>query len=226
MFINDNVAENNLPLNIDSRLWKILLNNGCPKSFGPHEVILLQDQLNEGLVCITKGKIKSSIIYSDGSEKILSLHSAPTLVGEATAFDEGINICNVTALTNVEGTCLSHSAMQKIVFEHPEITGYLISSIASKLHLLALQVKDLSRYNIEQRISRVLCNFQEYGFCINSSDTDYITITHEELANFVSTRRPGVTTCLNNFAQKGLLEIKRGKIRILDHESLKIIAES
>jgi CRP-like cAMP-binding protein len=91
------------------------------RTFGIGKTILNQDEPNIGLICIVKGKVKSSIIFPDGTEKIIGLFDAPALFGEAACIDAGPNVCNVTTLTNVDAVCIRPLEVHKIIIKHPEI---------------------------------------------------------------------------------------------------------
>lgn len=52
------------------------------------------------------------------------------------------------------------------------------------------------------------------------SDTEHLTITHERLAVLLGLRRSGVTVCAGRLHVGGLIDYRRGEIRILDREGL------
>jgi CRP-like cAMP-binding protein len=73
---------------------------------------------------------------------------------------------------------------------------------------MALQAEDLAAHNISSRLARMLLNFKQYGVFTYQEDERCLLITHEELSSFVGTTRPNVTAFLNDFARKGMIEIK------------------
>lgn len=223
--VNNNKLNDLNPLYIDNKHWDLLINTGYPKIFGAGETLLYQDQPNTGMICMLKGKIKTCITFDSGAEKIFGIFDAPALLGEAATFDGRANVCNAIALIKVEAICIPPLKLKALVMQHPEITQTIIRSIANKLRSIANQVESLSGYNIEQRIARMLCNFKEYGFFVNSCCTDCLQLTHEELAGFVGASRPNVTASLGELAHLGLIEMQRGKIRIIDYARLKQMSE-
>ena len=48
-----------------------------------------------------------------------------------------------------------------------------------------------------------------------------LVMTHEEIARLIGSAREVVTKVLKYLAQEGVVELKRGKIEILDKEKLK-----
>ena len=54
--------------------------------------------------------------------------------------------------------------------------------------------------------------------------TDELEITHEFLSMMLSVRRPGVTVALSLLQTRGVLNVKRGIILIIDRQGLEKIA--
>ena len=82
-----------------------------------------------------------------------------------------------------------------------------------------MQTENLSGMNISVRTSRTLLNIQHYGKFGNEWG-EKVYITHQELASLVGSTRSNITTILNELARKGMIQIKRGEIIILDREKL------
>lgn len=71
---------------------------------------------------------------------------------------------------------------------------------------------------IEQRMARWLL------LCRERTETDTLHLTHEFLAMMLGSRRSTVTAMAGSFQGLGLIQYKRGKIKILDREGLEDIA--
>ena len=70
------------------------------------------------------------------------------------------------------------------------------------------------RSKIEQRLARWLCMAHD------RVDGNELTLTHEFLAIMLGVRRPGVTLALALLEKAGLIEAKRGVIKIIDRKRL------
>jgi CRP-like cAMP-binding protein len=75
----------------------------------------------------------------------------------------------------------------------------------------------MDQQGVEERISRVLlmCHDRTFG--------DILTITHEDVAQMISSYRPTVTNCVHNLEDQGAIKLSRGQIEILDRNLLKDI---
>ncbi len=71
---------------------------------------------------------------------------------------------------------------------------------------------------LEERLARWLLMAQD------RMQTDELEITHEFLSMMLSVRRPGVTVALSLLQTRGVLNVKRGIILIIDRQGLEKIA--
>lgn len=205
---------------VDKKVWSVLIGSGVRKTYDNGEFVFEKDQPSNGLICLIKGKIKVSSIFSDGKEKIFGILVAPAVFGETETLDQGLRMVSATALSKVEVAAVSGEKTQELIYSYPEIALYITQSIGMKLRWTTLQAEDLSSQKIEYRLARLLLDFKKYGIFTGENDSNSLYITHEHLANFIGTARSKVTTYLNEFAHLGLIEIKRGKITILDAKGL------
>ena len=70
------------------------------------------------------------------------------------------------------------------------------------------------RANIPERLARWLLMARD------RVEGDGIALTHEFLATMLGVNRPGVTTALQEFERRGLIDGRRGVITILDRSAL------
>ena len=70
------------------------------------------------------------------------------------------------------------------------------------------------RYKLEERLARWLL------MALDRSDDNAVALTHEFLAVMLGTRRPGITTALNVLEKSGLIESRRGLVKILNRGAL------
>jgi len=70
------------------------------------------------------------------------------------------------------------------------------------------------RYRIEERLARWL-------LMANDRTANHtIALTHEFLSLMLGARRPGITTALNEFEKRGLIQARRGEIEIMNRAAL------
>ena len=70
------------------------------------------------------------------------------------------------------------------------------------------------RYPIVNRIARWICMVQD------RVDEAKISVTQEQIAERLGVRRPGVTLALDRLASSGSIQSERGRISVLNRETL------
>lgn len=200
----------------DRKLWEKIVLSGKQKTIEKGQRILTRGEASPGLICLTKGKVKISSEISDGSEKIFGLLVAPSLFGETEAFDQGTCMISATALSKVEIAEVDLRVLQKLISESPEIAYFIIRSIGIKLRWTTLQAEDMTNLRIRRRLANLLLGHGKYAVFTYNNQFEILNMTHEEIANFIGSTRSKVTVLLREFAKKGLIENKRGQIKILN----------
>lgn len=67
---------------------------------------------------------------------------------------------------------------------------------------------------MDQRIAQFLIDEMKH------KNENVLEVTHDEIARYIGSAREVVTKGLKYLAEQGLIELKRGKIVIVDHERL------
>jgi len=210
---------------LKNELWKLLVNSGTSRTYRPGEYIFKKDQPSNGVICICKGVVKISSLSSKGSEKIYGIQSAPTVIGETETIDRGLRMVSASALTEAKISVVSREKIQELIEAHSEIAFFIIRAIGVKLRWTTRQAEDLSSHRIESRVARMILDFNKYGVFSKENDDSFLEITHEQLAHFVGAARPKVTYYLNEFEKKGLIELRRKHIRVINADLLQSYAE-
>ena len=74
------------------------------------------------------------------------------------------------------------------------------------------------RHSVEERLARWLLMAHD------RAEHEHISMTHALLAVMLGVRRPGVTVALNALELRGLIQVGRGIVTIIDREGLEIAA--
>jgi len=91
---------------------------------------------------------------------------------------------------------------------------YVQSALVHSSQLAACSI----RHSVKQRLARRLLIMADHLF---SSD---IAITHASLGRALGVRRPSITHAIWNFEQAGLIERRRGEIRVVDRAALEEVS--
>jgi len=209
-------------LRANNELWGILIKSGMPKTHPQGSIIYLQDTPCKGLYCIVKGKVKNCRLLSDGSETILTICQKNTIISEVASLDNWLHITTAIAQTHVEVVLVSTKTVRSIIRSNPHLAYAIIESMGRKLYACVTQVSELSDRPLQTCLAKLLLTLETYG--IEKEYGEYYHITHNDLGGMAGATRPYITVTLKKFAQEGLIELKRGKLRIINSAQLDTIA--
>lgn len=107
----------------------------------------------------------------------------------------------------------------EVVEQEIRHNGEFHDTLSHYSHVLLVQTLRSTACNglhtLEQRASRWML------LTLDRTDLDHFVVTHEFLASLLGVQRPGVSQLVERFAARGILEIKRGSIRVANREKLR-----
>ena len=173
-----------------------------------------------GLYIVKSGRLRIYMLSDEGKEITLYRLS------------EG-DICMLSA------SCVLSSITFDVYIDAEEpsdcymISGYAFSAVSER----NLEVKNFALETAVQRFSDVMWIMQQIVFMsmdrrlaiflldeCNLAGTDFISMTHEQIARHLGTAREVVTRLLRHLASDGVVEVTRKGITVLDKNKLRDIA--
>ena len=150
---------------------------------------------------------------SDGSTVMMRLIGAD---GIANFIDRDFDLNPVTVLKAGVAARLRNDGLEHAMAKDPGRVQPMLDLYRCRTAQYALNTCCFARHPLTQRISRLLLRAG-----ISFGRGNDITLTQEEIARLVATRRETVTDILNRFAREGVIELHRSVIRILRRDILR-----
>lgn len=189
------------------------------KAFLRGEHIYRAEDDSEAIYIISSGSVKSYLIMEDGEEQVLNFYHAGDVIG----LDGMGNDCYLSSAVALESTTICRLPL----FELPNKAlgqGFLgmISDNLIRDHNLLLM---LARKDADGRMASFLVNMskqaQRHG---RSAYTLHLTMTRQDIANYLGLAIETVSRTLRRFQDSGILDVTRRKIQIFDMKCLLSIA--
>ena len=173
----------------------------------------------EAIYVISRGSVKSYVIMEDGEEHVLSFYLAGDVFGldgmgadnyvSSTVALETTTICKIPLL-NLPDRYLGQGFLK------------LISECLIRDHNLMLM---LARKDADGRMASFLVNLSRHFAKLgHSADIFELTMTRQDIANYLGLAIETVSRTLRRFQDSGMLEVTRRKIQIYDFDCLLSIA--
>ena len=198
--------------------WAPLAEGRQPRSFAPGQMIYLQGTEANVFFYLLEGTVKSYISSSEGSERLLTLHLAGDLMGEASFFDQCPRVSSAVAVTPCKAVRIDRAHLDHVFQTRPELAFPMLRYLARTVRMLSGHVDDISFHPADRRLA---------GLLLSRADSHgLILATHEELGFAVGASRVTVSRTLSRFGGLGWIETGYRSLRLLDRTALEEFSTS
>lgn len=165
---------------------------------------------------IASGRVKMVRVSTGGREQTVAIYAKSDIFGE-------ICLCagripreeQAVAIEDTNTLSFDTRELWDLMKQQPQLTFELCLILCSRLHESQEQVSSLVFDDTRQRLAKQLLLLnQSFNFDTDGGAAKPIALTHEELANLVSTTRERITLLLNEFRRLGLVQYSTANIRV------------
>lgn len=185
-----------------------------PRRYQAGQVIYLQDSPADEFYYLVWGTARSYISSQSGGERILSIHRAGDLMGEASFFDECPRVSSAVTVTDCEIVSVDRAALDRVFRQHPELALPMLQYLARTVRMLSHYVDEATFLPAGARLARHLLSSAREGVPF--------PCTHEELGFAIGASRVTVSRLLADFTRRGLVKTGYRSLTVLDQAALEL----
>lgn len=168
------------------------------------------------LYYLTQGKVKATKVHPDGKEYITDLFSTGDFIGY-TALIEDRNYDDTTViLEDAEIMHIPREDFLQMIYSDITIAAKFIRIITQNVKEKEERLLNLAYSSLRKRVAKGLVDIQD-----KFGENKPIEISRDEMAQYVGTATESLIRTLSDFKAEKLIEIKEGKIRIVNIDKLK-----
>lgn len=197
--------------------WSILAEGQPVRSYAPGQFIFFQGSEADHFYYVLSGSAKSFISSEAGDERVLTIHRAGDLMGEASFFDRCPRVSSAAALTECRVAAIDRPQLERAFASHPELAFPMLEYLAGTIRLLSAHVDNMSFRPANQRIARYL--LEEFD------RTSPLSVTQEEIGRAVGVSRVTVNRVLSELEGEKILSVDYRSLKLLDRSALERICE-
>jgi CRP-like cAMP-binding protein len=175
------------------------------KTYVRDQMIVRQGDAGSDVFFVLSGKIKLTIVRSEGKAAVLAIIGPGDFFGIRSLAGEPQRGATATALTECSLLRLGKVAMTRALREEPRFVEAFISSLLRTLVRVEESLLDHLFYSSEQRLARLLLVLADPE---GKGAPGEITpaISQQMLAEMVGTTRARISVFMNKFRRLGLIE--------------------
>ncbi|MDH3902180.1 MAG: Crp/Fnr family transcriptional regulator [Xanthomonadales bacterium] len=207
-----------------------ILDRCSQRTVAPRTVIVSQGSGGRDMFIVVSGSLKVSVLSDEGKEISFVVLRADDYFGELSMIDGRRRSATVTAIEKTELLVLSHTEYQKLLNEHPHTATLFLTrmllALANRLRATDELYQDSVFLDVSARLAKFLLNAGATGQGPNPEPVKLdIQLSQYELGTLINASRESVNKQLRDWEEQDIIELEKGKIILLNPESLKLIAE-
>ena len=173
----------------------------------------------QGMLFVMQGEMRTYLLSEEGREVTLfRIYPNDLCVLSASCVISQISFdTQMSAQKDTEALMIPPNIMLLLKEKNLSVRCFLYELATKRFSDVMWAMQQILFKRLDQRLALFLMQeSQRLG-------TDTIHMTHEQIAQQISSAREAVARMLKQFSEDGLVELKRGAIRLLDQKGLKAL---
>lgn len=196
---------------IDPGIFDLIFEGAPGERMQAGQILFQQDDPAERLYGIVSGRVEISI-YSETGRKLVANIQTAGLVGEIATLDGGSRTAAATCLSDCDIVSVSRTRLYDRMQAHPAIAMTMIRLLCDRLRRISGDLGDQALLNIEARLAKRLIALDA---TLAGAD-GWMALSQTDLAELLGATRESVNKTLKDWARTGLVELRRGAVRLAD----------
>jgi len=171
------------------------------------------------LYYLVSGKVKAFKLHEDGKEYITDLFSAGDFIGYTALIEDTTYDDSAVILEEAEIMQIPKEEFHQMVFSDINIATKFIRIITQNVKEKEARLLSLAYSSLRKRVAKALVDINEKFY--NQNRQSIIEFSRDDIAQYVGTATESLIRTLSDFKSEKLIEIKGGKISIINLEKLK-----
>jgi CRP-like cAMP-binding protein len=181
------------------------------------EVLFQKGDKGDALYGVRRGRVRIETGTASGGRLTLNVLGPGDLFGEIALFDGQPRTADAIAAEPSELFMVRRSDFLSYLEREPRITVRLLEMLCQRIRWVSDRMEEAVLLPLHARLARRLCALaDDFG--------SEVHISQEELGIFVGAARESVNRQLQEWRRAGIIELRRGRILLLDGDRLKAVA--
>jgi CRP/FNR family transcriptional regulator, cyclic AMP receptor protein len=174
----------------------------------PGQAIFGRGDPGKEIYLVTSGRVRLSILTSEGRELSFAHAETGQVFGEIAVFDGGARSADATAVTRVTACTLSKPSLMRLIETRPAVRNAALRFLCQRVREADQQLEGIALYPIEARLARFFLTAarQKAGVDCEGKVALDLPISQGELALLIGASRPKVNAALALLEDQGAIE--------------------
>ena len=203
----------------DTGLLQHLSEQYAIEQFTKKQVLYQEGKRPRFLYYLVNGKVKAYKTHEDGKEYITDLFSAGDFIGYTALIEDKNYDDSATILEDAEIMQIPKEEFLQMIYSDINIAAKFIRIVTQNVKEKEERLLNLAYSSLRKRVAKALVDIHEK---FNKTGTqNLIEFSRDDIAQYVGTATESLIRTLSDFKSEKLIDIKSGKISIINLDKLK-----
>ena len=193
------------------------------RHFAKGEIIFFQGDEGNGFYIIISGMVKIFKVSPEGKEHIMRIVTRGEPFGQVAVYAGRAFPASAQAIAKSHLLFLPRTEFVQLINHNPSLALSMLANLSMRLREFTVHVENLALKEVPGRLAAYLIHLSEEQR--NEDDMVSLNISKVQLSSLLGTTPETLSRILTQMQGRGLIEVKRRDIRILDHPGLEELAE-
>ena len=187
------------------------------------QVIFAQGDAADAVFYIKKGRVKVTVVSTQGKEAVVAILGADEFLGEGCLIGQPKRLATASAMTDCVIMRVDKTEIRRVLQDEPAFSQMFVSHILARNARIEEDLVDQLFNSTEKRLARVLLLLANFGK--EGRPEPIITnVSQETLADMIGTTRSRVSYFMNKFRRlgfisyNGTLEVHSSLLSVVLHD--------
>jgi CRP/FNR family transcriptional regulator, cyclic AMP receptor protein len=195
------------------------------KQYEEGAIVFMRGDPGDSLCGVATGRVRISAAGPGGKEVFLNIMEPGDAFGEIALLDGSPRTATATAMTRTELIVIPREAFSALLQAQPQLAAHLIQLLCKRVRWTAELMEDTALLSVPARLAKRLVSLAGAMGREPERGTK-ITLSQEELAQFLGLSRQIVNQHLQTWRAKDWISLGRGSVTLLDLRALEQIVRS
>jgi CRP-like cAMP-binding protein/CheY-like chemotaxis protein len=203
----------------DSGLLKELSTQYSIEDYSKKQMLYQEGKRPRFLYYLIKGKIKAYKTHEDGKEYITDLFSAGDFIGYTALIEDKNYDDSAAILEDAEIMLIPKDDFLQMINTDINLAAKFIRIVTQNVKVKEERLLNLAYSSLRKRVAKALVDIHDKFY--KEQPNSIIEFSREDIAQYVGTATESLIRTLSDFKSEKLIDIKSGKISIINLEKLK-----
>jgi CRP-like cAMP-binding protein/CheY-like chemotaxis protein len=187
--------------------------------FSKKQTLYQETKRPKFLYFLVSGKVKAFKTHEDGKEYITDLFSASDFIGYSALIEDKNYDDSATILEDAEIMQIPKDEFLQMIYSDINIATKFIRIVTQNVKEKEERLLNLAYSSLRKRVAKALVDIHEKFN--KTGQNNIIEFSRDDIAQYVGTATESLIRTLSDFKSEKLIDIKSGKISIINLDKLK-----